>query len=163
MFRKAVERILADEGGYVNDVYDAGGETKYGISKKTFPDLDIKNLTMEEAIEIYERFYWIPSKAEKLPEEIQDVYFEMVVNMGQKKAVRTLQRACNSKIRPKLKVDGKIGPMTISQSKRLTKQRLVAYQTLYYADIVLRKPDQERFWFGWFNRAVDDLIKKEDK
>ena len=161
MFRKAIERIIRDEGGYVNDSTDLGGETKYGISKRSFPDLDIKNLTVEEAINIYERLYWIPSKAEKLPKEIQEVYFELVVNAGQGNAVKILQRACNSKLKPKLEVDGKIGAMTIGQAQKLSRKRFIAYQTLYYADIVFRKPEQERFWFGWFNRAVDDLQEGE--
>ena len=156
-FKAVINRIIQDEGGYVNDPADAGGETKYGISKRSFPELDIKNLTLEGATDIYERFYWIPSKAEKLPEELQEVYFEMVVNMGQSSAVRVLQKACNA-IGSKLDVDGRIGMLTITASKRLTLDRLVAYQVLYYAQLVTRKPDQERFYFGWFKRAIKDIL-----
>jgi len=36
-FLKAVEMVLAHEGGYVNDPNDPGGETKYGISKRSYP------------------------------------------------------------------------------------------------------------------------------
>ena len=156
-FKAVINRIIQDEGGYVNDPTDAGGETKYGISKRSFPDLDIKNLSIAEATDIYERFYWIPSKAEKLPDKLQDVYFEMVINMGQSSAVRVLQKACNA-IGSKLDVDGRIGMLTITASKRLTLDRLVAYQVLYYAQLVTRKPDQERFYFGWFKRAIKDIL-----
>ena len=48
-FDQVIDRVLAHEGGYVNDPDDPGGETKYGISKKAYPKIDIKNLTKEEA------------------------------------------------------------------------------------------------------------------
>ena len=51
-FEEAVKSVLKHEGGYVNDPKDPGGETNFGISKRAFPDLDIKNLTEEDAIEI---------------------------------------------------------------------------------------------------------------
>ena len=156
-FTKIINHIIQDEGGYVNDPADAGGETKYGITKRTFPDLDIKNLSLAEATDIYRRFYWIPSKAERLPEDIQAVYFEMVVNMGQGSAVKVLQKACNA-IGSQLKVDGRIGNLTITASKRLSKDRLIAYQVLYYAQLATRKPDQERFYYGWFLRAIKDIL-----
>lgn len=51
------------EGGYVNDPDDPGGETKYGISKRAYPHLDIKNLTKQEAHTLYLQDYWVPSRA----------------------------------------------------------------------------------------------------
>jgi lysozyme family protein len=155
-FEDIIEKVIADEGGYVNDPDDAGGETKWGISKRSFPDINIKELTRKEAISIYERFYWIPSKAEKLPSDIRAVYFEMVVNMGQPSAVRILQRACNG-AGAKIGVDGRIGAMTVGASQKVSTERLVSYQVLFYAQLVTRKPDQEKFWFGWFMRAVEDI------
>ena len=52
-FDSAFTIILGSEGGYVNDPRDSGGETKYGIAKKFYPNLDIKNLTVEQAKAIY--------------------------------------------------------------------------------------------------------------
>ena len=49
IFDHAVKEILRHEGGYVDDPVDRGGETKYGISKRSYPDLDIANLTLEQA------------------------------------------------------------------------------------------------------------------
>ena len=60
-----VKKVLKHEGGYVNDPSDPGGETKYGISKRAFPDLDIKNLTEEQAILIYYDEYWLDAKVDK--------------------------------------------------------------------------------------------------
>ena len=51
-FLKAVEMVLAHEGGYSCDPQDPGGETKFGISKKSYPNLDIEHLSRDEAIEI---------------------------------------------------------------------------------------------------------------
>ena len=48
-FEEIIEIVLEHEGGYVNDPDDAGGETKYGIAKRWYPDVDIKNLTKEQA------------------------------------------------------------------------------------------------------------------
>jgi lysozyme family protein len=47
MFDKAIEIILKHEGGYVNDPDDPGGETKFGITKRNYPTLNIKSLTVE--------------------------------------------------------------------------------------------------------------------
>ena len=52
-FSDAVKIVLKHEGGYVDDPVDPGGETKYGISKKAYPFLDIKNLTIKQASDIY--------------------------------------------------------------------------------------------------------------
>lgn len=131
-----------------------GGETRFGISKRSYPDVDIKNLTLDKAIEIYRKDYWVPSKAERLPEDIREDYFDAVVNHGQGNAVKILQRAVNSTGSPKLAVDGRIGRNTIRESKRLTKSRFQAFRTLFYASIVCKNTTQEKFWYGWWKRAI---------
>ena len=69
-FNKIIYKVLEHEGGYVNDKDDLGGETNYGITKRFYPNLDIENLSKQEAIDIYYDDYWIPSKAEKLPKHL---------------------------------------------------------------------------------------------
>ena len=59
-FDDAFEALMAHEGGYANDPRDPGGETKYGISKRAYPAVDIRNLTLEAAKAIYKRDYWRP-------------------------------------------------------------------------------------------------------
>ena len=49
----AFDLLMLNEGGYVNNPNDPGGETKYGVSKKAYPDIDIENLTLEQAKKIY--------------------------------------------------------------------------------------------------------------
>jgi len=81
-FESALAFVLAAEGGYVNDPNDPGGETKYGISKKAYPLLDITNLTREQAVDIYRRDYWNKVKGDELPAGVDIAAFDTAVNMG---------------------------------------------------------------------------------
>jgi lysozyme family protein len=155
-FDEIIEVVLEHEGGYVNDPKDPGGETNYGIAKRSHPDVDIKNLTKEGAKEIYKEVYWDKNKVESLPENLWHIYFDMCVNQGKGRAVKIIQRAVNGK-GGSLTVDGGMGPMTIAAigKSRVELDRVRAYRVKYYADLVTRKPDLERFYFGWFKRALE--------
>ena len=155
-FDDIIEVVLEHEGGYVNDPKDPGGETNYGIAKRSHPDVDIKNLTKEGAKEIYKEVYWDKNKVESLPEELWHIYFDMCVNQGKSRAVKIIQRAVNGK-GGSLTVDGGMGPMTIAAigKSRVELDRVRAYRVKYYSDLVSRKPDLERFYFGWFKRALE--------
>ena len=78
----------------------------------------------------------------------------MCVNFGRNGAVKVLQRASNAKNKEKVKVDGGMGPVTLNAIQKLETERVKAYRVLRFADIVIKKPEQERFWYGWFRRAV---------
>ena len=155
-FDDIIEVVLEHEGGYVNDPKDPGGETNFGIAKRSHPDVDIKNLTKEGAKEIYKEVYWDKNKVESLPEELWHIYFDMCVNQGKSRAVKIIQRAVNGK-GGSLTVDGGMGPMTIAAigKSRVELDRVRAYRVKYYADLVTKKPDLERFYFGWFKRALE--------
>ena len=154
-FNEIIDQVLEHEGGYVNDPEDLGGETKYGITKRWYPKIDIKNLSLEDAINIYYNDYWKPSKAEYLPEEIRATYFDMCVNMGQKQAVKTLQETINSIELTRIAEDGIIGPQTIQHSHKVSKRRLQSFRCLFYGKIVIDKPKQKKFYYGWFKRAIN--------
>ena len=96
-FEEIIDKVIEHEGGYVNDPDDPGGETKYGIAKKSNPDVDIANLTIEEAKKIYWDKYWVPNKVDKVPSQLKYIYYDMCVNMGRSNAVKVLQRAANHK------------------------------------------------------------------
>ena len=153
-FEEIVEGVLHREGGYVDHPNDPGGETKYGIAKRSHPDEDIKNMTMDRAADIYEKDYWKPSKATSLPKSMQECYFDMVVNMGQRRAVKILQKACNSK-GCSLVVDGLIGKATIGACKSLEASRFRAFRVKYYVELVSRKPTLMKYYFGWFRRVIE--------
>ncbi|WP_457642654.1 glycoside hydrolase family 108 protein [Persephonella sp.] len=159
-FETAFRLVLAKEGGYVNDPYDSGGETKYGISKKAYPHLDIKNLTLQQAKEIYYRDYWIPSKADKLPDQLAIMHFDTAVNTGVKTANKILQKALNRQGFD-LQVDGIIGPKTLNAIKNANLSKLLADYTIernrYYA-----KVGNSRYIKGWINRSISvyDFVNK---
>lgn len=91
-FDVAFQHTVGFEGGYVNHRDDPGGETKYGISKRSYPDVDIAALTLEDAKEIYRRDFWDPFCAH-LPERMGFAVFDAAVNSGPGRALRWLQRA----------------------------------------------------------------------
>src|SRR3990167_8279839 len=78
--------ILQAEGGYGYDPNDPGGETKYGISKRAYPDVDIVNLTEAQAKEIYRRDYWQKAGCENHKWPLNICIFDMAVNQGVNKA-----------------------------------------------------------------------------
>ncbi|MBL4896340.1 MAG: hypothetical protein JKY75_05655 [Erythrobacter sp.] len=160
IFMKEVEKVLEHEGGYSKDPNDLGGETKFGISKRAFPDTNILDLTKADAIKIYWEFYWRKYKISMLPEHLQGITFDMVVNKG-RRGVKILQEATNNKNRKQkdslITMDGRIGRMTAKACQSLEIDRLVAFNVLHYSKIVQKKPQQMRFWFGWFRRAVSKL------
>ena len=86
-FEKAIEFVLSDdiEGGYVNDPDDPGGETKFGISKRAYPSLDIKTLSKEAAKHLYFKDYWKAGGCVVLLEpKLAIVHFDACVNHPRK-------------------------------------------------------------------------------
>ena len=154
-FEEIINKVLEHEGGYVNDPYDAGGETNFGIAKRWYPNVDIKNLTKEQAKKIYHQDYWRLGKCNEISPQLRHIYFDMCVNFGRRGAVKFLQQAANSKLRNKIDVDGGIGPATLKAIQNLSVDRVRAYRVLRFANIVNKKPEQERFWVGWFRRATE--------
>ena len=151
-FEGIVERVIKDEGDYVNDPDDSGGETKYGISKRSHSDIDVKNLTKSEAIKIYKNEYWDPSLCDKVPSRLKHIYFDMCVNFGTSKAIGVLQKAANS-AGNRLVIDGKLGPLTLGCLKKLKIDRVRAYRVLRFAEAVASNPRLAKFWVGWYRRA----------
>jgi Glycosyl hydrolase 108 len=81
-FAAAVALVLEHEGGYVNDPNDPGGETNFGISKRAYPDLDIRALTREGAIGFYRRDYWTPAMDAAPTQELANCALDCAVNQG---------------------------------------------------------------------------------
>lgn len=152
-FDEAVTRVLAHEGGYVNDPADPGGETKYGISKRAYPREDIARLTEARAKDIYKRDYWDKLRLDALPENVRYPLFDLAVNSGVATAAKLLQRAVT------VRDDGMIGTETLAAANRLSAStlagRLAATRLLYLAD--LRPFD--RFGRGWTRRVAQILLE----
>ncbi len=118
IFQKALVRTKLNEGGYINHENDRGGETNMGITKKYYPDEDIKNLTRERATMILYKDYWLKYKINTLPIEISDIVFDNAVVQGQSTAIKNLQKALN------IKADGIIGPKTINALRGVNYKKL---------------------------------------
>ena len=154
-FNDIIEKVLEHEGGLVDDSKDAGGLTNLGISQRAYPDEDIRGLTVERAKELYKRDYWDRYRTGDLPDRLRHIYVDMCINMGGGRAIKILQEACNSKNATKIDVDGGIGPATLKAASNVEPFRLRAYRVMFYAELVMKKPEQERFWVGWFKRSCE--------
>lgn len=125
-FEECVNHVLRWEGGYSNDPNDPGGETNFGISKRSYPKLDIKHLTRDQAKQIYFVDYWQAVGADKMPDGLNLLTFDTAVNCGVKRArLWSADRSLNT---------------------------LFVYRAVHYA--TLDKID-DLYAKGWFNRLAD--------
>jgi len=161
-FDNAFKTVIGHEGGYVNDPNDRGGETKYGISKRAYPMLDIKNLTLKQAKAIYKRDYWDKCGAEymKTP-DLKTLLFDIAVNHGNRRAKMMLQEALNllnknGTIYKDLEVDGIIGRKT-KEAIRLIKPHYLSMaliaKRIEFFNKISDGSTNENFYAGWLNRA----------
>ena len=149
-FNKAVKIILHHEGGYVNDKRDPGGETNFGISKRAYPLVDIKNLTIEEATDIYYKDYWLAASCEKMNYSSALNVFDMAVNAGVGTSIKLMQRALN------VKDDGYIGPISlaaINNSSETLYNEFVGERIKHYGSLSI----WDVYMNGWVNRTIYTL------
>ena len=150
-FIECVSLLFKDEGGYVNDASDPGGETKYGISKRAYPNENIKELSFDRARALYKKDYWEKARCEELNEEIRYIHFDTAVNMGIRVSTKLLQKAAG------LKDDGIFGQQTLLASKNVTLKRYAEERIIHYNSIISANPKLEKFRKGWMNR-VDRIV-----
>lgn len=149
-FTIAIERLLDHEGGYVNNPKDPGGETKWGISKRSYPHLDIKNLTRTEAVEIYKRDFWDQFKG-LLPKEFAFQFLDGAVNSGIGNATRWVQRAVG------VADDGHVGPVTLSTLQTADKKDLVLLYNAERLEFMTKLTRWDEFGRGWVRRVAQNL------
>ena len=143
-FEVALERVFEWEGGEVNDPADPGGHTKYGISARAYPGLDIGALTRAHAAEIYRRNYWLPVRGDSalLEQQTANVLFDFAVNAGVRTAVRLAQRVAGAT------EDGVFGPKTlaaVSQHRHFVVDFTLG-RVRYYMRISKKRPRLRKFW-----------------
>lgn len=152
-FAKALEVVLHHEGGYVNHPNDPGGETIYGISRRSHPDVWAKGRpTMEDAQRIYHRDYWLPIKADSLPFPVALMVFDAAVNAGNRRAAMLLQRAL------RVTADGSIGPVTLAAANRADTRTLVNHIAAERIVFNSGLSNWGSFGLGWSRRVVDVAI-----
>lgn len=160
-FEKAVEALLSHEGGYRNRPSDPGGETKFGISARSYPHLAIKALTRAEAIAIYKADWWERYGYGRIGNcAIAFKVFDLAVNIGPGRAHKFLQQAANEVIEAgggeaglMLKVDGALGPRSLAAVNALDSGPLLICFLkrvhAHYKKCAVKQPDELK---GWENR-----------
>lgn len=162
-FDKFIRRILSHEGGYSTDRTDPGNwtggkvgvgqlkGTKYGIAANTYPTLDIKNLTWDQAAAIYRRDYWLAARADELPPAVGFQLLDGAVNSGVRRATQWLQRAA------RVADDGILGPISMAAIAKADPSDLVMRFIAERLDFMtgLRNwPDHGK---GWARRIAANL------
>lgn len=155
-FERAIAKTLVREGGsrYTETPGDAGGATKYGISKRAYPQLDIRNITEQQAKDIYRADYWQAVQGDAIQsQDVAENIFDTAVNMGTGRAVRLAQMVLG--LQP---VDGNLGHDTLAALNATDPARFVADYTLAkiarYVGICNKDRSQRQFLLGWLNRAM---------
>lgn len=149
-FNDAVTYALGNEGGLVNDPSDSGGETNFGISKKSYPNENIKEMTKERATAIYRKDFWDKPKLGKLPDRLATKVFDSCVNTGNVRCILLLQK--------QLGVDttGVINDATVKAVEALDEEVVIkGYIKVlkdYYKEVA-KVGKNSRFLKGWLARA----------
>lgn len=150
---KILDRLIKREGGYVDDPNDAGGETKYGISKRSYPHLDIKNLTKADAKAIYIQDFYKANKLDQLEDpEMVELLLDWLVHSGAsivkaRERVKALQNLLD------IPADGVVGPQTIKaiNAAGSSLERLILYDRMFFLARLTRHPHI----VGWLKRLVE--------
>jgi lysozyme family protein len=152
-FDEAFKLVVNHEGGYVNHPHDPGGETMYGISKRSHPMEDIKNLTLERAKQIYLRDYWQAAGCDYVPPKARFSLFDTAVNSGVKRAIVFLQRAVGAED------DGIIGPKTLMLLEATPPAVFIARFNGHRLQFMSTLPTWPSFGRGWANRIAANLLE----
>jgi lysozyme family protein len=132
------------------DPHDPGGTTKYGIDQRSHPNVDVANLTLEQAKDIYRTGEWMKCRCENLKPGFDLAVFDAAVNIGANKAIKLLQQAVG------VKIDGFIGPQTVTATNAASIEGLGEYIDLresYYR--ALPQSLRTHYLNGWLNRCAD--------
>ena len=152
-FDGAFERLIGHEGNYVNHPKDPGGETKFGITKRSYPGVNIKALTLAKAKEIYRADFWDALQIERLPEPLRFHVFDAAVNSGRGSAARWLQAAAD------VAQDGRIGPVTLAAIAKANPIALVARFSGVRLKFMTDLSTWPTFGKGWARRIAANLME----
>lgn len=165
-FDKAFEILIGHEGGYTNNPNDNGNwtggakgkgtlkGTKYGIAANSYPNLDIKNLTLAEAKAIYKRDYWDKVRCDELPEKVRFQIFDMAVNAGTNRAIKILQQSLGF---PTREVDGILGKNTLAKIQAADGDSLVLLYSANRIEFYTSLGTFGTFGKGWMRRVASSI------
>ncbi len=156
-FDTCFDRLLGHEGGYVNDPNDPGGETNWGVSKRSYPDVDIRALTREGAKAIYRRDFYDRVNAARLPSSVVYQLFDFAVNSGPETAVRYLQRSIG------VADDGHWGPKSTAVAASTSENDMLLGLNAERLDFMTRLSNWPHASRGWARRIAGNLrLAKQD-
>ena len=144
-FHRCIDIILAEEGGHANHRRDPGGLTKYGISQRSYPNLDIARLTEEQATQIYHRDYWERISGDEIPTGLDLLLLDTAVNMGAVRAIMILQEALG------VTLDGIIGDATRARIRQTMPGVIDEFCALRAWRYEINR-NEDVFGKGWFRR-----------
>lgn len=150
-FDAMIDRVLGDEGGYVNHPSDPGGVTNWGISQRAYPNIDIKSLTREQAKTIYAADYYARGQMEQLPPAVAYQVLDIAVNHGVGTAVRMLQRCVG------VADDGHVGPVTIKAVNERLPTDIIMLLVSERIEFWTKLSTWPTFGKGWARRAAANL------
>jgi len=150
-FKVVIDRVLGHEGGYVNDPNDPGGETNWGISKRSYPNVDIKNLTRDQAVAIYYKDFWVPIKGERLHDGTAYQLMDSAVNSGISQSIRLLQRALE------VADDGHFGPNSLLASQTMTETDQIMRFNAERIEFMTKLKNWKYHGAGWMRRIAGNL------
>ncbi len=166
IFWSALEFTLRWEGGLGDDPSDPGGLTNFGISKRAHPEVDVSNLTRDDAAAIYKLDYWDRLQCDSVPTALSIALFDFGVNAGHRRAARNLQAIVG------VERDGRVGPNTIdavwggSASRLLLDSDLATDLTTRRAKhlvrLALQRPPMRKFLQGWMARCIAVAVYAEE-
>jgi lysozyme family protein len=150
-FERAIANVLKNEGGLVENPSDPGGLTNFGISQRAYPNLDIRNLTIGQATQIYRTDYWGKIRGDELWEPLAFVLLDFAANSGVSEATKALQRAL------KVPVDGVMGPQTTSAAAgRSGIMTSVSVERIFF---LTGLPAWRTFGRGWATRVINTAVE----
>ena len=150
-FDSAFDRVIGHEGGLVDDPADPGGLTKFGISQRAYPGVDIKALTVDDAKRLYKRDYWDRSMADQYDGAIGFQLFDAAVNSGVPAAARMLQRAVG------VQDDGVIGAKSVAAIRAMPVAKVLLCFNAERLEYMTNAGGWPSFGKGWARREATNL------
>lgn len=153
-----VDRVIAREGGakITNYSADPGGLTKYGISQRAHPDKDVRNLTYEQARDIYlDEYFHAPRLGNLTDGKLQELLFDYAVHSGPGTAVRTLQKLLG--VPQSGIVDDLTAQAANARQGDELRHRIIEQRILFLARQVVARPSKLIFLVGWLTRVLSFL------
>jgi lysozyme family protein len=152
-FSSCFEALIGNEGGYVNNPNDPGGETSWGISKRAYPHLNIRSLTKDGAMDIYYRDFWLVAHCENFHHALAFEVFDAAVNHGITKSIMLLQQAAG------VADDGHFGPITRKAVDATPLNDLLLRFQAYRLKFYIKLSKWDSFGRGWVDRVANNLIR----